>query len=157
MKSHLCCVSPPSPLPPPSGGECSGVKPHCTAHSAAPQVRAGHCSCGGQHLRVLQRGLNQPAYFFSSHQSFLSPADSCLFPNKSYLGMMPTEAKAFPKALLLLRRREKWKGKGLKPLKHHFPFFSFFYFADLRMPRNDPKCLPMTQTDLQSGSSLQGT
>lgn len=148
---------PPPPSPPPSGGECSGVKPHCTAHSAAPQVRAGHCSCGGQHLRVLQRGLNQPAYFFSSHQSFLSPADSCLFPNKSYLGMMPTEAKAFPKALLLLRRREKWKGKGLKPLKHHFPFFSFFYFADLRMPRNDPKCLPMTQTDLQSGSSLQGT
>lgn len=110
-KSHLCCVLPLPPPSPPSGGECSGVKPHCTAHSAAPQVRAGHCSRGGQHLRVLQRGLNQPACFFSSHQSSLSPADSCLFPNKSYLGMMPSEAKAFPKASVLLRRREKWKGK----------------------------------------------
>lgn len=43
------------------------------------------------------------------------------FPNKSYLGMMPTEAKAFPK-VSLLRRREKWQGKGLNPLKHHFLF-----------------------------------
>lgn len=61
-----------------------------------------------------------------SHQSSLSLADSCLFPNKSYLGRMPTEAKAFPKVSLLLRRREKWKGKGLNPLKHHL-LFSFFF------------------------------
>lgn len=73
---------------------------------------------------------------------------------------MPTEAKAFPKVSLFLKRREKWKGKGLKPLKHHFLFSSSFFvvvvFADLRMPRNDPKCFSKTQTDLQSGSTLQG-
>lgn len=64
--------------------------------------------------------------FFFPHSSSLSPADSCLFPDKSYLEMMPTEAKAFPKVSLFLKRREKWKGKGLKPLKHHFLSSSFF-------------------------------
>lgn len=96
-------------------------------------------------------------FFFFFPNSHLSPADSCLFPDKSYLEMMPTEAKAFPKVSLFLKRHEKWKGKGLKPLQHHFLFSSvFFFFADLRMPRTDPKCFPKTQTDLQSGSTLQG-
>lgn len=57
-ESQLCCVF--LFYLPWSGGERSGVEPHCTAHSAAPQVRAGHCPCGGQHLRVLQWSLNLP-------------------------------------------------------------------------------------------------
>lgn len=55
-ESHLCCFLS-------SGGKRSGVEPYCAAHSAAPQVRAGHCPCGGQHLWVLQRSLSQPVSF----------------------------------------------------------------------------------------------
>lgn len=149
-KSSLC------PSPSPSGGECSGVKPHCTAHSAAPQVRAGHCSCGGQHLRVLQRGLNQrgvSCFFPTSHLFLLLTA--AFFPNKSYLGMMPTEAKPF------LKHHYCWKGVKSRRAKDvnlwSTIFLFFFVVADLGMPRNDPKCFPLTQTDLQSGSTLQGT
>lgn len=100
MKSHLCCVSSP---PPPSGGECSGVKPHCTAHSAAPQVRAGHCSCGGQHLRVLQWGLNQPVlFFFHSHLFLLLTA--AYFLTKAIWKWCPLKQKPF------LKCRYFWKG-----------------------------------------------
>lgn len=57
-ESLLCCVF--LFYLPRSGGERSGVEPHCTSHSAAPQVWAGHCPCGGQHLWVLQWSLNLP-------------------------------------------------------------------------------------------------
>lgn len=101
MKIPLCCVSfflPPSP----SGGECSRVKSHCTAHSAAPQVRAGHCSCGGQHLRVLQRGLNQPGLSSISHLFLLLTA--AFFLTKAIWKWCPLKQKPF------LKSHSFWKG-----------------------------------------------
>lgn len=82
-----------------SGGERSGGKPHSTTHSAAPQVRAGHCPRGGQHLRVLQRSLNLPvsslpAISFSCWQLPFSYLHS-------YLGMSATEELAFISVIIV--------------------------------------------------------
>ncbi len=138
-----------------SGGERSGVQPHRTSHSAAPQVRAGHCPCGGQHLRVLQRSLNLPVSFL------LAVSFSCWqLPFSylhSYLGLSATEELAFISVIIIptdCKKREKWQSKGLKnlPLTHHT--CARCSSSDVGMPSNFPKSFPMTRTEFQSGSAM---
>lgn len=102
-----------------SGGERSGVEPHRTSHSAAPQVRAGHCPCGGQHLWVLQRSLNLPVSFL------LAISFSCWQLPFSYLhshlGMLATKELAFISVIIIptdYKKRGKWQRTYL-PLKRH--------------------------------------
>lgn len=122
-KSSLC------PSPSPSGGECSGVKPHCAAHSAAPQVRAGHCSCGGQHLRVLQRGLNQRGGFFcffpTSHLFLLLTA--AFFPTKAIWEWCPLKQKPFLKQHYCWKGVKSGRAKDVNLWSTIFLFFSFFF------------------------------